>query len=121
MRHVLKIMIYFFLVFSDLQQPLLVSSANETREGSDILLMCNTPYQQAIISWYKDDVLYSTPQKSVLRIMNLMRDDGGSYKCQIEWNNLLRDSNDVVVNITCKIFFLFVVIYSKDSTANLFV
>lgn len=87
---------------------MLVSSSDEAKEEDDILLMCNTPYQQPIISWYKDDILYPTAQTNVLRVARVTRQDAGIYKCRIGLNNLLRDSNDVAVNISCMISFFFV-------------
>ena len=88
-----------------LGKPSIITSAsNETIEGEDVSLLCVNPsIHNGTITWYKDGESFANGGQSLLDIKNIQRTDSGNYKCMFVFNGLVAESEDFVIDISCKL------------------
>ena len=88
-----------------LGKPSIITSAsNETIEGEDVSLLCVNPsVHNGTITWFKDGESFANGGQSLLDIKNIQRTDSGNYKCMFVFNGLVAESEDFVIDISCKL------------------
>ena len=94
-----------------LGKPSIITSAsNETIEGEDVSLLCVNPsVHNGTITWFKDGESFANGGQSLLDIKNIQRTDSGNYKCMFVFNGLVAESEDFVIDISCKLVQLWII------------